>query len=468
AQMRIEEKANPIAYVPRDSALTKSPFYGFVEPTKAPAVLRQTDRRLGEGVVLDTQIFSKYKGDEKPQWASLAPACQLYFSKFPNTQFKALTMDEAINGIPGLDGIDMNQSAGYPYVSAGRTRRSFFVLNDNGRYEPTMELTEQVEKVLAGEYGTYMTFLKDELRDDAKVESGNTRIVDAANLPSIVAGRMIYGSLFAYLHLNVGIKHGNAVGCDPDRHWTQFYQEFLEFDNVWDLDYKNYDASIPSYAFNLLGEQLEKICEHPQAKPYVQHLAKTQHVYGDVLYSVTGGMPSGCVGTSIFNTMLNNIFVLSALITHPDFDPLNYAVLAYGDDVLYSCEPNIRPEYIKEFYEKHTNFTVTPADKNSEFPEESTIHDVKFLKRWFYPDMDHIGLVRPIIDPSVYYQSIMWMRKGDIQDTITSLCYLAFHSGPNNYKKWVDTAMRWCSKYSFLPWSYLDYRWRHLVLYDYE
>ncbi|AVM87448.1 polyprotein [rafivirus B1] len=450
-------EAYPPAYVPRVSALKPSPYYGMVTPTKMPAVLRQSDPRLGEGVILDQVIFGKYTTDFDKQWPSLAPAMDLYFSRFDST-FPQISMHEAINGIPGLDGIDMNQSAGYPYVTTGRSRRSFFTLDEDG-YHPTMELKNAVMEVLNGNYGKYMTFLKDELRDVTKVEAGKTRIVDAANLPSIIAGRMIFGSFFAYMHKNVGIKHGSAVGCNPDFHWTQFYYDFTDSENVWDLDYSAYDSSIPSFAFQMLATHLDRLCLSPHAYDYVMHLASTQHVYGNVEMIITGGMPSGCIGTSIFNTILNNCFVLSALITHPEFNPLNFKCLAYGDDVIYSTQPDIHPSYIKQFYDENTPFKVTPADKDGIFPDHSSIHDVMFLKRWFYPDGIHPGLVRPIIHPSVYYQSAMWMRDGDIQDTLTSLSYLAFHAGPNNYAKWIATCKTKSQEHYFLPWSYLDHRW---------
>nr|YP_009241363.1 3D [Tortoise rafivirus A] len=455
--MQILGEAEPIAYVPRVSALKPSPYYGMVTPTKSPAVLRQSDPRLGEGVILDQRIFAKYTGDTCEEWPSFFPACQLYFSKFPRS-FEPLSMFEAINGIDGLDGIDMNQSAGYPYVSVGRSRRSFFTVGVDGYY-PTIELKNAVMDVLTGNFGKYMTFLKDELRNDEKVEQGKTRIVDAANLPSIIAGRMIFGRLFAYMHKNVGIKHGSAVGCNPDFHWTQFYGEFSKFEEVWDLDYSAYDSSIPTFAFKRLAQCLRQIVNHPLAADYIEHLANTVHVYGSMEYMVRGGMPSGCVGTSIFNTMLNNCFILSALITHPDFNPEQFGMMAYGDDVIYATNPTIHPSFIKQFYDEHTPLTVTPASKDGMFPDTSTIHDVVFLKRWFYPDLMHPGLVRPIINPEVYYQSVMWMRDGDIQDTITSLSYLAFHAGPNNYVNWIKACKTKCEDHYFLPWSYLDLRW---------
>nr|NP_859028.1 3D [Aichivirus B] len=459
-------ETHPGVNVNRKSQLGHSPAYGAFPVKKQPAVLHQRDARLEPGTKLDGQLFLKHnKGDMDKPWPGLEAAAALYFSKFP-TLIRTLTQEEAINGTPNLDGMDMNQAAGYPWNTMGKSRRSLFIEEAPGYYVPTSELQAEIDKTLENPDYFYSTFLKDELRPTPKVTAGLTRVVEAAPVHAIVAGRMLLGGLIEYMQAYPG-RHGSAVGCNPDLHWSKFFFKFAKFDQVYDLDYKCFDATLPSCAFRIVEDYLVKLTGDERVRAYVETIRHSKHVYGSQTYEMIGGNPSGCVGTSIINTIINNICVLSALIQHPDFSPDNYRILAYGDDVIYGCDPPIHPRYIKEFYDKHTPLVVTPANKGSDFPDSSTLYDVTFLKRWFVPDDQRPFYIHPVMDPDTYEQSVMWLRGGDFQDLVTSLCYLAFHSGPKTYGRWCERVREQCLKTSgfaptFLPYEYLQLRWLNL------
>ncbi len=465
------EPGGPSPHVPRRSRLVKSPAYGAFPVTKEPAVLSKYDRRTEADV--DVVAFSKQGGgDIDEPWPSLIPAVKLYFSKCNFPKLRTLTMLEAINGTPLLDGIDMNQSPGYPWC-LDRNRRSLFDVGEDGLYHPCPKLYQEIEACLHNPDYFYTTFLKDELRGLDKVAAAKTRLIEAAPIHAIIAGRMLFGGLFETMHSQPG-NYGSAVGCDPDYHWTPFYHNFLDYSEVWALDYSNFDSTIPSVIFKLIGEELAKIIELPPSIPpgsvqkYVQSIYLSKHVFGERWYTMKGGNPSGCVGTSILNSMVNNISLLSAMLTHPDFDPHAYRILCYGDDVIYASVPSIHPKHIADFYHKHTLFKVTPADKGNTFPETSSIHDVTFLKRHFVPDERFPTYIHPVISPETYQQSVMWTRGGPFQDVVTSLCYLAHHAGPNNYQDWCDTVRAQCLKNGFepifIPYEVLQYRWLAMVM----
>nr|UNY48392.1 MAG: polyprotein [Sicinivirus sp.] len=465
------EPGGPPPHVPRRSRLIKSPAYGAFPVTKEPAVLSKYDPRTDKDV--DEVAFSKQGGGDLDEpWPSLIPAAKLYFSHCNFSKLRTLTMLEAINGTPLLDGIDMNQSPGYPWCLT-RNRRSLFDVGEDGLYHPCPELYQEIEACLHNPDYFYTTFLKDELRGVDKVAAAKTRLIEAAPIHAIIAGRMLFGGLFEVMHSQPG-DYGSAVGCDPDYHWTPFYHNFLDYREVWALDYSNFDSTIPSVIFKLIGEELAKIIELPPSIPpgsiqkYVQSIYLSKHVFGDHWYTMKGGNPSGCVGTSIFNSMVNNISLLSAMLTHPDFDSSAFRILCYGDDVIYATVPSIHPSFIADFYHKHTLFKVTPADKGNTFPETSSIHDVTFLKRHFVPDERFPTYIHPVISPETYQQSVMWTRGGPFQDVITSLCYLAHHAGPNNYQDWCDTVRAQCLKNgfepTFIPYEVLQYRWLAMVM----
>uniref|UniRef100_A0AB39J7Z1 Genome polyprotein n=1 Tax=Minnesota murine picornavirus 1 TaxID=3239331 RepID=A0AB39J7Z1_9VIRU len=459
------EPVGPPSHIPRKSALKRSPAYGAFPVTKEPAPLSKLDPRLSPEVCFDVQVFTKHgRGDTTEAWPGLAEAFDLYFSDFPSS-LPTLTMEEAINGTPDLDGIDMGQSPGYPWVERGRSRRSLFTW-EGDHWEPLPELKSEILACLENPIYTYTTSLKDELRPLEKVKAGGTRLIEAAPIHAIIAGRMLLGGLFAYMQARPG-AHGSAVGCNPDRDWTKFFWQFSCFDQVYGLDYKAFDSTLPSICFDLVSQHLTQRIGDPRVARYISSISTSTHVFGNQFYRMVGGNPSGCVGTSILNTIINNCCLLSALMAQPEFSPSKFKILCYGDDVVYATEPPIHPSKIKEFYDEHTPLKVTPADKSETFPDQSTIYDVTFLKRYFVPDDKRVMYIHPVIDPETYRQSVMWTRKGDFQDVVTSLCYLAFHAGPQNYQNWCNVVLEKCRQSGcepkFLPYSFLQYSWLKLV-----
>ncbi|AVM87423.1 polyprotein [pemapivirus B1] len=460
------------------TALEPSPAYGAFPILKEPAVLRASDKRLNtclEGAERREQfeqgIFGKLARDTTIPWKNMQVSTDLYIEKLRKLipkKLQPISQHEAINGIPGLDGLDMNQSPGYPYTTEGITRRALFVQTPDG-YVPKERLQEDIDAALNDPSSFYFTsFLKDELRTKEKVASGATRVVEGDSLPRIIAMRMVFGNLFAVFNSNPGFATGSAVGCNPDVHWTGWYHALARKANVYDLDYKNFDGSLPSCAFDMLAFVLSSFVDVEQCivRQFTDSIKNSYHVWNGKLYNHVGGMPSGCVGTSVFNSILNNIFVQSAFLSiNPEYNPDEVLILTYGDDVVYGTDQKLLPRDICEFYKYNTTLTVTPGNKTGDWKDTSDIHSVTFLKRWFVPDPEHPYLCHPVIDPAVYEQSAMWVRGGDFQDTITSLCQLAFHSGPLNYAAWVKAVRAQIQKnkhscrYSFLPFSFLQSRW---------
>lgn len=270
-----------------------------------------------------------------------------------------------------------------------------------------------------------------------------------------------------YLQTHPG-EHGCAVGCNPDTDWTKFHLDFDRFHEVWDLDYKCFDATLPSVMFQIVADEMTERTGDPRVGRYIMSICNSKHVFGQEAYEMDGGNPSGCVGTSIWNSMINNMALLSALMDHPAFNPREYHILTYGDDVLYAHNPTIHPSFVKAFYDQHTPLLVTPASKSGDFPEHSSIYTVTFLKRHFVPDEAYPCLIHPVIEGDTFEQSVMWTRGGPFQAQIDSLSFLAHHSGPTNYQAWVDRVKAQCEasgvSVSFLPYTYLQSRWLQSLL----
>lgn len=462
----IEHPGQP-NHIPRRSALKKSPAYGAFPVKSEPAILSQKDKRCE--VDLDEVMFSKHVPDHEG-WPTLEPAMAYVveelmqkcgFSK--DDPVPMWTLEQAINGDGVMEGIDMGQSAGYPFSAQGRSRRSFFEWNGE-KWQATEELKKLVDHALQhpDDY-YYATFLKDELRPSEKVKAGKTRLVDSDSLPRILAMRMVFGPLFEAMLRKNGSEIHSAVGCNPDVDWTRFYYEMGpdSFPYCFDLDYSCFDSSEPKVAFLLMAKYLEPYFQH-DVTPFLAAVATSKHVYGDKAYEMEGGMPSGCVGTSMFNCINNSAFIVSALIALK-VSPDSCKWICYGDDVIISTDEKALSRRIAEFYAKNTNLKVTPACKSGDFPEESTFYEVSFLKRFFVHDSHYPQLIHPYMPLEHLEQSSMWQTDGEYQQKLDSLAQLAFHAGGPDYRKFCDTIQKKCrsrgTEVYFRPFEYYMAMW---------
>ncbi|AGO68205.1 polyprotein [megrivirus A2] len=431
-------------HVARKSDLKPSPVHGVFPVTHGPAALTKNDKRLNEGVDLDAVMFSKHTPDH-PGWPTLEPAMSYVVKDLmhklgfhPSEKIQMWTLEQAINGEGVMDGIMMNQSPGYPYNTQGRSRRSFFVWNNN-RWEPTDELRKEVDRALKNPDQFYFsTFLKDELRPLTKVTAGKTRLVDGDSLPRALAYRMVFGPMFERMLAKHGPEIHSAVGCNPETFWTTIFHQMgpATYPYVFDLDYSCFDSTEPAISFRLMAKYLKPYFEI-DVTPFFEALAVSKHVYEGHAYEMEGGMTSGCVGTSMFNCINNSAYIVSALLKLR-INPEDVAWICYGDDVIISTHEKALSKRIAQFYTENTNLVVTPASKSGEFPETSTIYEVTFLKRFFQPDSNYPELIHPYMPLDHLKQSVMWCTDGPFQAKLDSLCFLAFHAGRKDYEDFVN------------------------------
>nr|QKE55062.1 MAG: polyprotein [Picornaviridae sp.] len=456
-------------HVARKSDLKPSPVHGIFPVTHGPAALTKNDKRLNEGVDLDEVMFSKHSPDH-PGWPTLEPAMSYVVKDLmhklgfhPSEKIEMWTLEQAINGDGVMDGIMMNQSPGYPYNTMGRSRRSFFVWNNN-RWEPTDELRKEVERALDKPDQFYFsTFLKDELRPLSKVVAGKTRLVDGDSLPRALAYRMVFGPMFERMLARHGPEIHSAVGCNPETFWTEIFHKMgpATYPYVFDLDYSCFDSTEPAVSFRLMAKYLKPYFKI-DVTPFFEALAVSKHVYEGYAYEMEGGMTSGCVGTSMFNCINNSAYIVSALLKLK-INPEEVAWICYGDDVIISTHEKALSRKIAHFYTENTNLVVTPASKSGEFPETSTIYDVTFLKRFFQPDSNYPDLIHPYMPLDHLKQSVMWCTDGPFQAKLDSLCFLAFHAGRKDYEDFVNAidgkAREKGLNFSFKSFEFLMSQW---------
>ncbi|AJF23125.1 polyprotein [malagasivirus A1] len=427
---------HPYVYTP-----AKTAFYPTIahdeNTTVAPAVLSPRDPRLTNPYQFKASIMEKHVGDmpHGPDvWVRAARVyARLLRAHIPADVTKRLTIGEAILGIPGLDPMDMDKSPGWPYVARNVRRPDLIKFKEHYQVELDQILYAEMVNYLSGDFRNhkFVTFLKDETRPIEKVAAGKTRVIDVASLGHAIVGRMLFGRLAAWMHSKNGVDIGSAVGCNPDLDWTRYAMEF-KYKHFADVDYSGFDASHGTFSFHCLKVFLKELGFDEVAMAFVDSLAVSRHIWDDEEYTLTGGLPSGCACTSIFNTILNNIIMrgaISTLTTEP------FQLLAYGDDLVICAYEKFDLAALRDFFSENSLYRITPATKGGEL-SWGELSDMRFLKRGFVLD----GVIyRPQMTKENLHNILSWARAGTLQEKVLSVSLLAVHSGKQVYEELFES-----------------------------
>lgn len=414
--------------------LHPSVFFDVFPGTKEPAPLHPNDKRLE--APLDETVLGKYKGNVDMEINEhMVVAMEHYLEQIrpllPENVTEPLTLEEVVYGIDNLEGLDLATSAGYPYVSLGIKKRDLIP----PRGEPLSKLAQALD--LHGYDLPFVTYIKDELRPIEKVKAGKSRLIECSSMNDTIRMKMVFGRLFQAFHRNPGIATGSAVGCNPDVDWSRFYAEMGGRPLVA-FDYSNFDASMNPMWFELLKMFLARLGYSDDALKLIDHINYSTHLYKDKEYRVEGGMPSGCSGTSVFNS-INNNHILRTLVldVYKGIRLDDLRIIAYGDDVVMTYPYQLDAAALAEAGKAY-GLTMTPPDKGMDF-NETTWENVTFLKRGFKPDEDYPFLIHPTYPMKEVFESIRWCRSAaDTQQHVRSLCGLAWHNGQEEYEDFIS------------------------------
>uniref|UniRef100_A0AAU6W601 Genome polyprotein n=1 Tax=Bovine boosepivirus TaxID=3145025 RepID=A0AAU6W601_9PICO len=431
-----ERPARAKVNLPTKTKLHPSIYYDVFEGSKQPSVLHEKDPRLSRYVDFDKTLFSKYKNAEKQMKPTdhMLVAVKHYADQvrpiIPPNVTEPLSLDEVVYGIENLEGLDLDTSAGYPYVTMGKTKKDLIP----PRGESLTKLQQALD--LHGTNLPFVTYLKDELRPEEKVKFGKTRMIECSSLNDTIRMKRIMGRLFQTYHANPGTITGSAVGCDPDVDWSRFFAEMAPNPLVA-FDYSNYDGSLHPVWFECLKLFLKELGYGPEAEECVNYICNSVHIYKDKEFNVEGGMPSGCSGTSVFNSIINNIIIRTLILdVYKQIDLDHLRVIAYGDDIIASYPFPLEAAHLAEAGSDY-GLVMTPPDKTSEF-KQIEWDEVTFLKRKFKPDDRYPFLIHPVFPMGEIYESIRWTKSAaNLQNHVTSLCHLAWHNGKVIYDEFV-------------------------------
>ncbi|AIZ66891.1 polyprotein [Cosavirus JMY-2014] len=453
----VELADGPRVHVPRTTKFKRTNAVYPATSKCGPAVLSRNDPRLDPDIDFDKQIFSKHNKNvnyatDSSIWNTMTKVTQIYFEKFGKHDWSPLTLKEAIEGIPGLDKLDPNTASGLPYTKTRKQLIDFTTCEIKDS-----ELQARLDKWLKGEKPEliYQTFLKDEIRSIEKIKKGKTRIIDVTPLDHVLAFRILFGRFFAHFHQHFGFGIGSAVGCDPDTAWPAFGAKLASYKNQYDFDYSNFDASHSTDSFALLRDFFftPENGFDSRCSLMLDSLAVSIHSYEDKRYSITGGLPSGTAGTSVINTLINNVIFRSALYhTYSNFEWDDVILMAYGDDIVAASDYDLDLSRVKEFMAK-IGYTITPANKGENFTQRP-LTEIQFLKRYFGKQN---GMWVPIMQKENLEMMLSWYKPGTLQEKLDSVAQLAHFSGEDTYKTLFQPFIN--DGFKIKPWKQLHFEW---------
>eukprot|EP01084_Bolivina_argentea_P092122 165772_1 len=325
---------------PGHSKLRPTIFHGKMGgKDKFVPILSQDDPRsrgydpLVMGAVLaskNVQVDINKKNLARAKKGSLAS----FRRRVPNIFPRELTIDEAIQGIPGmLRPINDKTSPGYPLVRErsldGKT--DFIVRGPDQKPVPTDYLRERVAAFLddmenlKDMESIFLAHLKDEKVTLGKITEIRTRVTYCGDLVANVAFRMKYGAALINFG-NAGAKNPAVIGVNPQSYDTQDMKDYL--DEIADGeflagDFKAFDlryqVPVQDAAYevlgNLLSEWLPESFREAVWKIHVAHQSKGAKIqYGRFLILFLCAHFSGVFWTTVLNIIVNDIYQRLAFI----------------------------------------------------------------------------------------------------------------------------------------------------------
>lgn len=361
------------------TAVLESEIHGMVrEPVTAPAVLSDKDPRMGPNAIPPLERAVAKEGANLPLMdLDIMEEISDFFIEEEKTALdglgipRVLTDFETINGVGSLERMNMNTSAGYPYVyekTPEKGKKAYFDQGEDGNYtiregtslaKDLRECEASYKEGFIPGRNCFIYGVKDERRKLKKIEDGNSRIFTICGAHYGFMMRKYYGGYIAAM-MDANYRVSQAVGTDalgPD--WTtlcNFMKEvgskFLptgnpEFSSWFDslpqaqkdtitkvvtptlaLDYENFDAH--QMADVLMANvreanawyryQAEKH-GHPwnPEDDIVRQALLEEGVHknmkiANIVMGTTSGLPSGIPGTSHFNGRSNRRYTRYAWI----------------------------------------------------------------------------------------------------------------------------------------------------------
>lgn len=339
-----------------------------------------------------------------------------------------LSITEAVEGldIPGYESLNMSTSEGWPWVNlrpGGASNKSWMFereIRSDGRFSllgvnevlyDTLKMKQTLRERGIVPNSPFTCALKDARIPKEKVPVvGKTRVFEICPVDLTIAQRQYFlDFIVSYQTARLSCENTIGINCDGPQ-WTELAEELRNFSpHILTADYSGYG---PRMSSTMLEAAFEIECDwydhyavqfEPRLKTdrlvrrvIMHEVAHGPHVYKDILFRPTAGMPSGNPATVQKNSLVNSLYIRVAYLgimkerrrCYADLYWFSKLVLIFhnGDDLIMAVKPEIIDvfnnvtliEYFGRFHLK-----MTDAAKSGVVRTHCTLEEATYLKRGF-------------------------------------------------------------------------------------
>lgn len=423
----------------------------ILKPTMINGVLHDPLLKGLKKCGVDTAVLSDFEVASAAQDVSQVMLTQ-YNSMLDRKKYqRILTYEEAVAGTGDDDfmkAVNRTTSPGYPYSlmnkgSPGKTRwmgkQEKFDFESMAAQQLRADVEELIEDCRNGKISNvfFVDTLKDERRDNAKVDVGKTRAFSAGPQHFVVAFRRYFLPFAAWLMHN-RIDNEVGVGTNPySVDWERIAKRMKsKGDHVIAGDFGNFDGSLVAQIlwaifWEIFVPWLEQFNDFqtPEGRDVLKiclglwtHLVHSVHIFNDNVYMWTHSQPSGNPFTVIINCLYNSIIMRVSWIRIMMRDCPKYAsmkwfrhfvaLITYGDDNELNISEEVIDLYNQETISKimlEMKHEYTDEAKSGTIVKSRKLEDTFFLKRGFRFCPELQRTVAPL-KIEVIYEMLNWTR----------------------------------------------------------
>ncbi|AHB62422.1 polyprotein [Formica exsecta virus 2] len=295
---------------------------------------------------------------------------------------------------------------------------------------------------------------------------GKTRIFSISPIQYTIPFKQYFGDFMgAYRRANISAEHGIGIDCNG-HDWTRLAMFLSKFGgDIVTGDYKNFgpglNLEVVKVALQIILDWYEKYendygkgsnTETKEERSLIRTIILSEligaiHMYGNNIYRVGAGIPSGSPITDILNSIVNCLYIriIFKIVTGLDISQFDYYVrlVTYGDDLIMNVNPEVLDKFnaitIGEAFKKF-DITFTDQDKDGVMAKSRTIDTATFLKHGFARHPTRIMQLLAPLDKISIEGAANWISS--LNDPIEATkqnaiqcCELAYGWGPAYYNE---------------------------------
>lgn len=368
----------------------------------------------------------------------------------PKVTPKVRSLSEAINGVPGVPGLDalsLSSSPGFPHVLTRRPGvlgKGYQFQGEPGeRFLVDKLVISRYDEMLAGaKLGLWCLFmywiksLKCEKLKNAKVENCDTRGFAIGPTDYLLLCKQYFMDFSKYITDNFQ-RLPPSVGMDADGvDWDIIFTRLSRYGRTcgFDGDYKKWDGMCAPDVVMAMTDVMNgwykafdptwKLEDDVVRSTLMYMACYGQYIVHDVAFQAMGGIPSGHFLTAVINSLVNWCYVIMCVIdlfpniTRADFERL-VDLLVYGDDNIVAVSPELDfcGSDLQAFLARY-GIAYTPGDKSETFGPNKSLLELEYLKhKTRIIGRNKVGVVLPITVNAL----LNWTRLPKVTGTTLAL-----------------------------------------------